>query len=49
VELIEWSLAERFHWTLDYIRENISYQDWLNLNQIDDARGKARNSKMIKK
>ncbi len=40
-ELLEWQLAERFGWTLNYIR-SLTMQDLQNLFQIDDGRNKAR-------
>jgi hypothetical protein len=41
-ELVIWNLAERFGWTLEYCR-SLSWQDWVDFVNIEDARKKARN------
>lgn len=43
LELSEWNLAERFGWTLEYIR-SLPISDIWTLNQVDDGRNKAKTS-----
>jgi hypothetical protein len=40
-ELIRWSLAERFGWTLDYI-DSLSLADLFEFFQIESGREQAR-------
>ncbi len=47
LEMIEWDLAERFHWTLDEVGA-LSLGRLYELSQIDAGREKASNS-LIKK
>jgi hypothetical protein len=41
LELLRWSMAERFHWTLETI-DRLSIADWHEFLQVDDGRSKAR-------
>ncbi len=47
-ELLRWSMAERFGWTLDYI-DSLTIKDIEQLFQVDDGRGKARGEKNPKR
>ena len=47
-ELMRWSMAERFGWTLDYI-DSLSMADIHEFFQIEDGRAKADAEKKPKK
>jgi hypothetical protein len=45
LEMLEWDLAEKFGWTLEYI-ENLSLARLYEYLQIQDGRAHARNSQV---
>lgn len=42
--LVRWSLAERFHWTLDEV-DALTLTDLAELYSVEDGRGKAHEEK----
>jgi hypothetical protein len=45
LQLVRWTLAERFGWTLEYI-DGLAVQEMHDLIQIDDGRAKDREQQM---